>query len=79
MKFTNGRFEGLTQNGTRAKTVLAFMVQSMFGKYKDVVCLLPVDRIDTNTLQTWFYKVMEAINEYLFVVAVSTDNHVCNR
>lgn len=79
VEFTNGSFVGLTEEGTQAKTVLAFMVQSIYGKYKDVVCLIPVKKLDTDLLKTWMYKVLSALNDIFLVVALTADNHVCNR
>ena len=79
VEYGNGSFIGLTKDGLPAKTVLAFMIQSLAGKYKDVVCLIPVNKLDTGLLRTWFNRVMDALNDHFLVVAVSTDNHVCNR
>ena len=73
VEYSNGAFVGLTEDGLPAKTVLTFMVQSIAGKYKDVVCLVPV------LLRSWFDKVLNALNDIFFIVAVCTDNHVCNR
>ena len=55
------------------------MVHSISGKYKDVVCLIPINRIGTVLLRTWFDKVMTSIKKHLLVLAVCADNHVCNR
>ena len=52
LEYTNGAFNGLTEAGTLAKTVLTFMVQPICGKYKDVVCLIAVDKLDTQLLKT---------------------------
>ena len=79
VEYTNGAFIGLTEAGTLAKTVLTFMVQSICGKYKDVVCLIAVDKLDTQLLKTSFYKVMKFLDNIFHVVADSADNHVCNR
>ena len=79
VEYSNGAFIGLSEDGVPAKTVLAFMVQSTCDKYKDVVCLVPINRLDTTILRTWFDKVMKAIDEIFFVVALSVDNHICNR
>ena len=79
IEYSNGYFVGLTEEGKRAKTVLTFMIQSVSRKYKNVVCLLPVNQLDTGFLKKWFDKVMVALNDLFFVVAVSVDNHVCNR
>ena len=55
------------------------MVQSIYLKYKNVVCLIPINMLDTALLREWFFKVMEGINDCFQVLAVSADNHVCNR
>ena len=79
VEYSNGSFIGLTQEDAVVKTVLTFMVQSIFSSYKDVVCLVTIAKLDTSQLQFWFNKVMVALDEVFFVVAVSVDNHVCNR
>ena len=79
VEYQNEIFVGLTEDGLPAKTVLAFMIQSTCCKYKDVVCLIPVNKLDTTLLSCWFEKVMKALNDIFLVIAVSIDNHVCNR
>ena len=79
LEYSNGSFIGVTEDGTPTKTVLAFMIQSLMGNYKDVVCLIPVNKLDTHLLRSWFDHVMNALDDFCFVVAVSTDNHVCSR
>ena len=79
VKYNNGSFIGLTEDGAQAKTVLGFMVQSMMEKYKDVVCIVPVNKLDTSLLKTHFDRVKLALNKLFLVVAVCPDNHVCNR
>ena len=44
-----------------------------------MVCLLPVNQFDSEFLKKWFDEVMVAHNRVFFVIAVSVDNHVCNR
>ena len=78
MEYTNGSFIGVTE-GASAKTVLTFMIQSVKGKYKDVICLIPIHKLSTVLLWKWFDLVMSALNDLFLVVAVSADNHVCNR
>ena len=79
VEYTNGSFIGVTEGGASAKTVLTFMIQSVKGKYKDVVSLIPIHKLSTALLRKWFDLVMSALNDLFLVVAVSADNHVCNR
>lgn len=79
VEYSNGSFVGLTEEGVPAKTVLSFMVQSIGGKYQDIVCLIPVNKLDTSLLRTWFNYVMQGLHDIFLVVAVCADNHVCNR
>ena len=79
VEYSNESFIGLTDDGHAAKTVLTFMVQSVCKNYKDVVCLIPVEKLDTKFLRFYFDLVMKALNDIFFVAAVSVDNHICNR
>ena len=79
IEYCNGQFLGLTKDVVASKTVLTFIVQSIYGKYKDVACLIPINKLDTALLCECFFKVMEGINDCFQVFAVSADNHVCNR
>ena len=79
VEYSNGSYVGMTEDGHVAKTVLAFMVQSVCKNYRDIVCLVPVEKLDTKLLHSYFNIVMHALDEIFFVVAVSLDNHVCNR
>ena len=79
IEYCNGQFIGLTKDGTLSKTVLTFMVQSIHSKYRDVVFLVPISKLDSGLLREWFCKVMEGLKDFFLVLAVSADNHVCNR
>ena len=50
IEYLNGTFVGVTEEGEPAKTVQAFMVQSICSKFKDVVCLVPVLKLDSTNL-----------------------------
>ena len=75
VEYSNDSFVGLTEDGVPAKTVLAFMVQSICGKYRDVVCLIPINKLNTNTLSHWFNRVLKAsvlFTKYLLFVLITT-------
>ena len=44
IEYPDGAFVGFAADGSSAKTVLSFMVQSVCSNYKDVVCLFPVSK-----------------------------------
>ena len=74
-----GKCYGLTEQRNPAKTVLTFMVLSICSNYKDVVCLVPVEKIDTKLFEYYFNLGMKAVDHVFDVVAMSVDNHICNR
>ena len=63
IEYSNGYFVGLTEEDKGAKTVFTFMILSVPHKYKDVVCLLPVNQLGTEFLKKWFDKVVVAPND----------------
>ena len=79
IEYSDDSFIGLTTAGKPTKTVLAFMVQSVVESFKDIVCLIPINKLDTALLHHWFNVVLSALDTLCSVVAISVDNHVCNR
>ena len=79
IEYSNGAFIGLTSDGSPAKTVLSFMIQSISSKYRDVVCIIPVERLTAISLRTYFQSVMSELHDFVRVCAVSVDNHAVNR
>ena len=64
IEYQNGTFVGLIEDGACARTVLTFMVQSVCKTYKDVVCLVAVEKLDTSWLHYWFNKIIKYLNEF---------------
>ena len=79
IEFHNGRFIGMTEDGNVSKTVLAFMVESLTSKYRDVVKLIAVDSLTSQQLRRYFDVLLSRLDQHLFVVAVLVDNHAVNR
>ena len=79
VEYCNGSFIGVTEDSLPAKTVLTFMVQSTCSTYIDVVCLVPINKLDTASLRFWFDKVMMVLSNIFFIAPISTDHHTCNK
>ena len=56
VEYNNGSFVGVTDNGTLSKTVLAFIIQSTHGKYKDIACLIPLSKLDPKSFKNGLTK-----------------------
>ena len=72
IEYTDGAFVGLAADGSSAKTVLSFMVQSVCSNYKDMICLIPVSKLDTSILHTWLHKVLVALHNLKFLLSLLT-------
>lgn len=81
IEYSNGRFYGITEDGKSAKTVLAFLIQSVCCKYKDIVSLVPMDNLTSEILLNKFNRVMKdlATIETLKIIGISMDNAAENR
>ena len=45
---------GLTADNKQAKTILVFMIKSIAGEYRDVVCMFPKDHITSEIIRNYF-------------------------
>ena len=43
------------------------------SKLQNMVCLVPVERLDTNILHCWFDKAMRCLDKIFLEIAVSAD------
>ena len=62
VEYCNGSFIEQTEDNLPAQTVLTFMVQLTCCTYKDVVCLVPINKLDTASWRFWFDKVVMALS-----------------
>ena len=80
VEYCAGEVQGLTGDGAVASTLLAFMVKSLVGKYKDVVALYPIAKLTANKQNECYNEVMAMLRKVgLNVVALSVDNATTNR
>jgi hypothetical protein len=80
LEYSGGNIIGQCEDGLLAKTVLSFMISSVCGSYRDVVHLIPVNRLTTDMLYSHFMDVLKFVESVGFsVVAICVDNHPVNR
>lgn len=78
IEFSGGKFYGF-EHQEPTKTLLCFMIKSIAGRYNDVIAMVPLVKISSEIIKTWFDKVLEAVTNIGFdVVAVLTDAHSSN-
>lgn len=78
-EFVSGRFHE-NEHGKASKTVLAFMVSSIGGKYLDGVALFPVTNLDATKINECIQETLRVLHNVGFeVVLFSTDNACPNR
>ena len=65
VEYCRGKFLGC-ENNEVTKTVLTFMVKSGAGNYQDVVCLVPVNKISSELIDSHYQVIMKALWEIGF-------------
>jgi hypothetical protein len=79
VEYQSGKLYGYESQQT-TKTLLCFMVSSVAGHYRDVVCLTPVVNLNSGVLHKMFPQVLRIVHSAgLTVVATSMDNFSANR
>ena len=79
MEYSNGKFFGL-KDGSFISTILCFMVRSCCGKFRDVVGMYPIVKLNVSVLNSAFDEVMSLVHKSgLQVVCMSVDNHPVKR
>ncbi|XP_043226414.1 uncharacterized protein LOC122383743 [Amphibalanus amphitrite] len=79
MELAGGRMYGQTA-GKITKTLFCTHINSVAGKYEDMVSMLPVPHVTAADIDQTFHKVLKGLTELGFkVVSVTTDNHRTNQ
>ena len=78
VSFQNGRFYG-NENGEITKTLLCIMIQSVAGKYNDVIVLKPISNL-THKIQyeIWYKVIKKLISLGFYVNATLVDGNNVN-
>ena len=76
----NGAFYGFDfESGESAKTLFTVMIRSIAGRYRDVVCMSPIHKINHEKIRTIWMDVIKNVTEIGFdVVATTTSGHQSN-
>ena len=63
-----------------AKTLFCAHINSVAGKYEDMISMLPVNHVTSAIIEEVFNKVLKGLTEAGFkIVSVTTDNHRINQ
>lgn len=81
VEYVGGKLIGIASDAPKpAQTILVFMVRSICGQFEEVVCLLPIFRINGHLIKENFLPLVRFLeNSGLLIDAVITDNHAANR
>ncbi|KAF0314767.1 Transposable element P transposase [Amphibalanus amphitrite] len=79
VEFAGGRLFGET-NGVVTKTLFCTHINSVAGKYEDMISMQPVPHVTAANIKETFQRVLKGLTELGFkVVSVTTDNHRANQ
>lgn len=68
------------RDGELAKTVLGFMINSVYGHMKEIVSLIPVSNISGEELNDYTKNIIYKLQSIGFkIISISSDNHKINR
>jgi len=71
---------GLSPDLQTARTILVFMISSISDEFRDVISMIPISKISADLIKNHFWNSVEQLTKAgLNVVAVTADNHACNR
>lgn len=79
VELAGGRVYGETA-GMVTKTLFCSHINSVAGKYEDMISMLPVPHVTRDDIEKTFNKVLKGLTELGYkVVSVTTDNHRTNQ
>ena len=79
VELAGGKYYGET-DGALTKTLFCVRINSVSGKYEDMVSMEPVAHVRRDGIADTFNKALQGLTELGFVViSVTTDNHIVNQ
>lgn len=69
VEYSSGKFYGY-ENQTVTKTLLGFMIKSVAGKFRDMVALVPIAKVDSDVINILWHKILQVRSKYLFSIII---------
>ncbi|GBM71630.1 hypothetical protein AVEN_269185-1 [Araneus ventricosus] len=81
LNYKGGKLVGKAENANQqANTIQAFMITSLFSKYKEIVALVPMKNQTADDLYCQTLKVLQMLNDCKYnVLCLISDNNRINR
>ena len=80
VELAGGKYYGETADGSTTKTLFCIHMNSVSGKYEDMVSMQPVAHVRRDDIADAFNRALQSLTELGFVVvSVTTDNHRVNQ
>ena len=62
---------GLTEECQAARTILVFMISSVSDEYRDVITMIPINRMSAEILTQHFWQIVKQISHCLLYTSPS--------
>ena len=67
VEYSGGKFYGY-ENQTVTKTLLGFMISSVCGKFRDMVALVPIAKVNADVIDNLWHKILKVRDTFYLLV-----------